>query len=421
MWKLNKFSVIFSVLFLSLLACFSPLTQLKANAIESYKISPEDERTFKRSIYQNAYIPESQNVDIHYYFYATNNYAEDISLIIYSCDYYDYNTGSVAKKSGCGLYLVQEAGSFKIKLTSSVYATVFYSRRTNTVSNFNGMYSSGNSFDEIARFTDEDFNKGLTLLGGTTLKENSWNREEGGFLLDPIGGNSGGSSSGSNNNGGINLDFGAFVKGIVDGITEFFRPMMDSVGKTANAVGSIVGDLSKALGEFFKPMIDSLIQAVDWLSKLGSFIVDGITGFFQGLIDMVGKIWDFLSNFFVKLFEELGKFIKWIFVPSDDFFANIHSDFKREFGLVFEPFNQFINIEILSSTSDSACSFNLSGGVFYIDICGVPEKLLNWARIFVNFSLGLWTISRILGFIPILLGTQYVWERWANYQQGGKK
>lgn len=367
MWKLNKFSVIFSVLFLSLLACFSPLTQLKANAVESYKISPEDERTFKRSIYQNAYIPDSQNVDIHYYFYATNNYAEDISLIIYSCDYYDYNTGSVAKKSGCGLYMVQEGGYFKIKLISSVYTTVAYSRRTNSVMNFSGMRNYGNSFQEIALFTDDDFNKGLTLLGGTTLKENSWNREEGGFLLDPIGGNSGGSSSGSNNNGGINLDFGAFVKGIVDGITEFFRPMMDSVKATT---------------------------------------------------EDVGKLPEFLANI-PKMLED---FVKQLFEIEPSYLNNKTTDFKNrvqtELGTIGNVFSNIVGFfQIFASHAGHGVACSHSSIIvkedalpISFDMCKVPNTFLILARTLLVFAIMSVVFHRFIRFFNILLGSRYFWS-----------
>lgn len=418
MWKLNRFLVIFLALFLSLFASMSPLTILKANAIESYKISPEDERNFKRGVYSRTSIPDENRIDMHYYFYSSNNYDENIKLIIYSCDYLDYSQDPyrVAKKDGCGLYMVNEGGYFKIKLTSSVYGQAEYSRRTGKIVNYYGMNYNSYDKNEIARFTDQDFENGLTLLGGTALKENSWNRAEGGFLLDPIGGNSGGSSN--NNSGGFNIDFGGFVKGIVDGIANFFRPMMDSVSRTAQFLSTLVGDISNALGDFFRPMIDSLASAVDWLSKLGSTIVNGITDFFRNLVDTVVNIWDFLSNFFVKLIEELGKFVKWIFVPSQESLNSVLSGFKSEFDNSIEPFKRFINIEILSDTNSSLCSFNLSDARFKVDVCGVPDKLLNWARIFINFALGLWTISRILGFIPILLGSFYVWERWFNFEQG---
>lgn len=366
MWKFNKFSVIFSLLFLSLLACFSPLTQLKANAIESYKISAEQERTFKRSIYQAVGIPESQNVDIHYYFYTKNNYAEDISLIVYSCDYYDYNTNSVAKKSGCGLYMVQEGGYFKINLISSASSVSSYSRRTNSVKDLNSLYSYGDSAQEIDRFTDEDFNKGLTLLGGTTLRENSWNRGEGGFLLDPVGGNSGGSSSGSNNSG-LGLDFASFIKDILNGITEFFRPMMDSVKTTT---------------------------------------------------ENVSKIPEFLFN----IPEMLGDFIKQLFEVEPSYLNNKTTDFKTrvetKLGTIGNVFSNVVGFfQIFASHAGHGVACNHSSIVITkdalpisFDMCKVPNTFLILARTLLVLAIMSVVFHRFIRFFNILLGSRYVWS-----------
>ena len=57
-----------------------------AHAIESYKISPEDDRTFKRDYYQNLGISEDKNIDLHYYFYAENKYSENLKLISFVCE-----------------------------------------------------------------------------------------------------------------------------------------------------------------------------------------------------------------------------------------------------------------------------------------------------------------------------------------------
>ena len=195
---------IYFLLFGSVLSLGIFTTSTKtAHAIESYKISPEDDRTFKRDYYQNLGISEDKNIDLHYYFYAENKYSENLKLISFVCE--DRNN-NFEKISDCGLYMVQEAGKFKIKLKASYYSFSDYSRRTQKVSN-SYVYRIYDESISVASFTDQDFERGLTLLGGTTLKVNNWNRNEGGFLLDPVGGNSNNSSnnSNSNNSGGFDI------------------------------------------------------------------------------------------------------------------------------------------------------------------------------------------------------------------------
>lgn len=173
--------------------------------------------------------------------------------------------------------MVQEAGSFKIKLKATGYTFSDYNRETQE-SDYAYVNHSHEitQFVTVASYTDEDFKNGLTLLGGTTLKTNSWNLKEGGFLLDPVGGNSNNSGNNGNNNSNNGGGFD-----ILGGIKAFLQPMIDSITRTQQAVLGISDN-----------------------------ILNGIKAFFSSLFDSVRNIWNFLSNFFVKLFEELGNFFQ---------------------------------------------------------------------------------------------------------------
>ena len=200
---MNKWKIYF-LLFGSVLSLgIFTITTKTAHAIESYKISPEDDRTFRRDFYNRLNIyDESKQINLHYYFYAENKYSENIKLISYVCE--ENDNGDVKEKPDCGLYLVQEAGKFKIKLKASAYSYSNYSRRTQRVDGFyvNKIYED---FISLANFTDEDFENGLTLLGGSTLKVNNWNRNEGGFLFEPVGGSSNNNQNHNNSGGGFDI------------------------------------------------------------------------------------------------------------------------------------------------------------------------------------------------------------------------
>ncbi len=376
---MNKWKIYF-LLFGSVLSLgIFTITTKTAHAIESYKISPEDDRTFRRDFYNRLNIyDESKQINLHYYFYAENKYSENIRLISYVCE--ENNNGDVKEKPDCGLYLVQEAGKFKIKLKASAYSYSNYSRRTQRVEGFyvNKIYED---FITLANFTDTDFDNGLTLLGGSTLKVNNWNRNEGGFLFDPAGG----SSNNSQNNNNNNNNSGGFD--ILGGIKAFFQPMIDSITRTQNVVLGISDN-----------------------------IINGIKNLFNGLIDSVKNIWDFLSNFFTKLFEELGKFFKWLFVLDSNVSKEQIDSFKDKIKNSSPEVRSIFNFSSGFSSKvsgNSVCSFGVSGLI--ISVCSVPPFFINIARALIIFSMVWITIDRIIKFISVLFGTRYMW------QQGGEE
>ena len=387
---------IYFLLFGSVLSLGIFTTSTKtAHAIESYKISPEDDRTIRRGFYSSSNIKDEKHIDLHYYFYAQNNYSENLRVIAYICDYKTdyYNDNSLTSVPDCGLSMVQEAGKFKIKINAGYYASLEYSRRTQKITtsyyNYNSVYNNKNY--DIASFTDQDFENGLTLLGGSTLKANNWNRNEGGFLVDPVGGNSNSSNNSSNNSGGFDI-FG--------GIKAFFQPMIDSITRTQKAV----------LG-------------------ISDTIINGIKNLFSSLIESVKNIWDFLANFFTKLVEELGKFVKWVFVPESDVLTKQIKGFNELIDLSFQPLKQTLGIDFvdpmyLNTNRCNGSPMGLTGngdgrfsgmngfnGVIEINICKVPTPLIFLARNLFRFSVIFVLLRRLSITLPILFGSRYVWER----------
>ena len=376
-----------------------------AHAIESYKISPENDRTIRRGFYSRSNIKDEKHIDLHYYFYAQNNYSENLRVIAYICEYKVdyYNDNSLTSVPDCGLSMVQEAGKFKIKINAGYYASLEYSRRTQKITtsyyNYNSVYNNKNY--DIASFTDQDFENGLTLLGGSTLKANNWNRNEGGFLVDPVGGNSNSSNSSnnsSNNGGGFD---------ILGGIKSFFQPMIDSITRTQQVVLGISDN-----------------------------IVGGIRNLFTGLINTVVNIWDFLQNFFTKLFDELGKFVKSIFIPEESALNSELSNIKSMFN--FDKINTILSATFLplensgfrygvscsnnywdASTEELRSTIFSKGGDKYskgfrwsTSICSVPQIYIMLARSLIIFAFIWWSSHRLFEFVPILMGSAFIWDKW---------
>lgn len=381
---MNKWKIYFLLFGFAL--CFGLFGILSKNAlaVESYKISPEQDRTLKRDFHNSLNISDSKNIDMHYYFYATNNYNENINVIAYVCEYKpNYYAEDVKTVPDCGLSMVQEAGKFKIKLKGSAYKLLSYSRRTQKVSEgyvqVDSIYGNQNSTKDVASFTDADFEKGLTLLGGSTLKVNNWNRNEGGFLVGPVGENNQNQNNNSQNNNGGGFD-------ILGGIKSFFQNM-----------------------------ITAILRLPDLIINLPRIIIDGIKDIFNGLSDI----------------------IRGLFVPSDN-------DLNQELGNLrsmfsFEQITRVLNTTYLPLDSvgfryDSNCVANYwdatsphlaklynSGSNKYwdgyargISICNVPKIYITLARNLLLFAFFWWAVYRILQIIPVVMGSAYVWDRWTR-------
>ncbi len=397
---MNKWKIYFLLFGFAL--CFGLFGILNKNAlaVESYKILPEDDRYIISRFYSSSGITESRKIDMHYYFYARNPYGEELKGIAYICDYKENQYGlEVKTKNPCGLEMVQEAGKFKIRLKAGSYLKFNYSRKTQKIDR-NYLYVN-NSYNytsyDLESFTDEDFEKGLTLLGGSTLLKNEWNRNEGGFLIDPVGGSNQNNNGKNNSGGGFNFDILAGIKG------------------------------------FFQPMIDSIIRMQKVVSVIVDNIINGISNLFSGLIDAVKNIWDFLYNLPAKIPE----MIKSVFVPSDN-------DLNQELGNLrsmfsFEQITRVLNTTYLPLDSvgfryDSQCSngywdstsphlgnlYNsgdqkyAKGMNFIISICKVPKIYIGLARNLLMFAFFWWAVYRILQIIPVLMGSAYVWDRWTK-------
>ena len=396
---MNKWKIYFLLFGFALCCGLFGILNKSAHAVESYKISPSDDRTIRQRFHSVSSIKDEKHIDLHYYFYAQNNYSENLKVIAYICDYKTdyYDDRTLTSIPNCGLSMVQEGGRFKIKIDAGYFMTLDYSRRTQKI---NTSYISTNTaynmpLYEVVSFTDTDFDNGLTLLGGSTLRVNNWNRNEGGFLVEPVGGSSNNSSNTNNSNnsgGGFNLD-------ILGGIKAFFQPMIDSIARTQKAV----------LG-------------------ISDTIINGIKNLFSGLIESVKNIWDFLANFFTKLFEELGKFVKWIFIPENDVLKSEIDSSISYLDSSIQPIKDIVGFNPLkNSTASSQCSYFTPGltgngdgrfsgmngfpAIVKINICKVPAPLIFIARNLLYFSIMFIVFSRLKSTVEIVFGSRYVWEK----------
>lgn len=360
--------------FLSL-GIFTTFTKT-AHAIESYKISPAQDREFKRNYYQSMYLDQSKNINMHYYFYASDKYSRNIKLISFICEnQYD----NYKELPDCGLYMVQEAGSFKIKLKATGYTLSDYDRekQESTYAYVNHSYDN-TQFVEVASYTDGDFKKGLTLLGGTTLKTNTWNLNEGGFLLDPVGGSSGNSNNSQNNNGG------GF-------------------------------DILGGIKSFFQNMITAILRLPDLIINLPRIIIDGIKDIFNSLSDIIRGLFVPADNDLNQelgnlrsmfSFEQITRVLNTTYLPLDSVGFRYDSNCVANYWDATSPH--------LANLYNSGSNKYWDGYARGISICNVPKIYITLARNLLLFAFFWWAVYRILQIIPVVMGSAYVWDRWTK-------
>ena len=176
-------------------------------------------------------------------------------------------------------------------------------------------------------------------------------------------------------------------------------------------------------------MIDSITRTQKAVLGISDTIINGIKNLFSSLIESVKNIWDFLANFFTKLVEELGKFVKWIFVPESDVLTKQIKGFTDLVDLSFQPLKQTLGIDFvdpmyLNTNRCNGSPMGLTGngdgrfsgmngfsGVIEINICKVPAPLIFLARNLFRFSVIFVLLRRLSITLPIVFGSRYVWER----------
>ena len=146
------------------------------------------------------------------------------------------------------------------------------------------------------------------------------------------------------------------------------------------------------------------------------------------MIDSIKNIWDFFANFFVKLFEELGKFVKWIFIPESDVLKSEIDSSISYLDSSIQPikdivgFNPLKNAKSVQKCSDVPSGLTGNGDgrfsgmngfpdIVKINICKVPAPLIFIARNLLYFSIMFIVFSRLKSTVEIVFGSRYVWEK----------
>lgn len=371
MWKLNKLSATLFLLFFSFLFSFSPLIQLKASAHsvgDSVFLSEEDKQKFVRGFlsrtnHEGKELQESS--DIHYLIYnQRSNYSKEnyVYVFAYTCKIRDTSKSPYVIKTleDCGSYLTydEKSGIYSVRARTA-YDTrypVRFSLKTKTfegnssIIDFQSTHQSGKTFERILSSSDDpDF---YTVHLDTHNKINQFNiRPQTNFPEQ------------QDNNGGFNLDFGAFAKGIVNGISDFFR------------------DFIKAAEISFKAIVD----------------------------------------FFLNFPKILADFVVSLFTIQPDYLDNKVSDFRTKLetrlgaiGRVFADTVQFFAIFSSNSNANLSClhySIVITEDSLPIkfDMCQVPRPLLILARVLLVTVIISVIFYRFVRFINILFGSKYLW------------
>ena len=363
MWK--RFYLILFLFFGFVLSSTLFLNQHQASAHSVDKppvFSESDKQSVVRKYREALYYEPDflKNANIFYFVYKTaDSYGKDnpVKVVMYTCvnSFQNPDNGYQPEEKyleNCGSYLKydKESGIYSIDIHAVYVSTGTYYRSTNqfTFSSFEKQ-SQYNDFKKIISSSDDpDF---YTIYLDQHNKINQFNIRPQSNFEQP----------GSGSGGIAGLDFGAFAKGIVNGITDFFKPLVDLINQT------------------FK------------------IITDSITGFFQKLSEFVKNLLTVDFSIIDKKSKELQSTIK-----------NSGSIGK----LIFLPLS--ILSVFMNQTSVSCSNFSVFIAKDYLpvkyDLCSVPDSLLLLARSVLLVSIVLILVNRIIVFVNVLFGNKYSWE-----------
>jgi len=159
------------------------------------------------------------------------------------------------------------------------------------------------------------------------------------------------------------------------------------------------GDNSNDNSSWFSSIVDFLNNILNSIINLPKNFIEGIGNFFNVLIDGVKTIVDYLNpfseNFFVyKLISLLGDLLKWLFVPSDDYFENIKETLLSDLQTKL-PYQDYINM--FSTIIDIGTDGQMEDiSINNYQVAGLKLNISN----FIDFS-----------FITKYRSTWYAWVR----------
>lgn len=164
-----------------------------------------------------------------------------------------------------------------------------------------------------------------------------------------------------------------------------------------------------------------------WLSKIfnsilniPNSIVQGLAvpiNVIKGLLDNIFNLLDVLNpfseNFILKLlFEELGEFLKGLFVPSLDCFSELYEKFNLKFGFVSD----------IKEVFDELFSYSDYGKeeypTFSITYAGITTNIIDFSA-FDNYRQFFHTIVIFVCWIPFLLRQYKKIPNFINGMNGG--
>jgi hypothetical protein len=413
MWK--RFYLILFLFFGFVLFSTFSLNQKQASAHSVDKppvFSESDKQSVVRKYRENLYYEPDfvKNANIFYFVYKTaSSYDKDkpVQVVMYSCvdSFQNPNNFYQAEEKhleSCGSYLKydKQSGIYSIDIHGVYVSTGTYYLATNKFT-FNGFekQSQYNDFKKIISSSDDpDF---YTIYLDQHNKINQFNIKPQSNFEQP--------NSGS---GGIaGLDFGAFAKGIVNGISDFFKPFFDSLIKKLVDIGDFLHGNGGSKKGFFPN-----------LSEEFSKFVNSIIDFFKPFTDFVISILNFFKTKLENIRDFLIDFIKYLFNIEPEYITDKVNSLKEKIttrlgsvGTVFVDTITFFQIFISRGNLNLACKnapivVEPNAIPISYDICSVPKPLLILARSVLVLGIMFLVFHRFMKFISILLGSRYVWD-----------
>ena len=190
--------------------------------------------------------------------------------------------------------------------------------------------------------------------------------------------------------------------------------MIDSITRTQKVVLGITDNIIKGISDFFAPMIQSIGNMPKAIIDLPKLILDGIKSIFDGLINAIttffvpadGQIDAELSTLKSMFnFDKISTILNATFMPLDS------SGFRYDTScsnMYWDASTQELSNTIYSKGGDKYSK----GFRWATSICKVPQIYIMLARSLIIFAFVWWSAYRLFEFVPILMGSAFIWDKW---------
>lgn len=162
----------------------------------------------------------------------------------------------------------------------------------------------------------------------------------------------------------------------------------------------------KVLPTKFKSKLGTKGDILEDISKGIDGLLGGIGGYFNSLFSWLGDILESIKNIPNAIIDGMTSLLQSLFIPSDNFFKDIFTNFQNKFNDIFNIKSNFLDFDIRShSIDDSNFTLVTQWGTFKIIDTSFIDKGIKvvrpYLRGFFGFLIAVYNFNQFASFIGV--------------------